>query len=41
MAFRQTLGSTRWVFDDLRTLLAKASPFRSGDALDGRHSFTL
>jgi ethanolamine ammonia-lyase large subunit len=30
-----TLRGTRYVFDDLRTLLARASPFRSGDALAG------
>jgi ethanolamine ammonia-lyase large subunit len=35
VAFRQTLGSTTWVFDDLATLMAKASPYRSGDALAG------
>ena len=29
------MGSTRYVFDDLRTLLARATPFRSGDALAG------
>ncbi len=35
MAFRQDLGGTRYVFDDLRALLARASPLRSGDALAG------
>ncbi|CAH0289674.1 Ethanolamine ammonia-lyase heavy chain [Roseomonas sp. CECT 9278] len=35
MPFAQTLGGTRYVFDDLKTLLARASPFRSGDALAG------
>ena len=35
MAFRQLLGRTTWAFDDLRTLMAKASPLRSGDALAG------
>jgi ethanolamine ammonia-lyase large subunit len=35
MAFRQDLGGTRYVFEDLRALLAKATPFRSGDALAG------
>ncbi|MCX8133352.1 MAG: ethanolamine ammonia-lyase subunit EutB [Roseococcus sp.] len=35
MAFRHTVAGTRYVFDDLRTLLARASPFRSGDALAG------
>ncbi len=31
----QTLGATRYVFDDLKTLLARASPDRSGDRLAG------
>lgn len=35
MAYAHTVGGTRYVFDDLRTLLARASPFRSGDALAG------
>lgn len=35
MAYRCTIRNTRYVFDDLKTLLAKASPFRSGDALAG------
>ncbi len=35
MTYAHTLGGTRYVFDDLRTLLARASPFRSGDALAG------
>jgi ethanolamine ammonia-lyase large subunit len=35
MPFTQTLGSTRYVFDDLKTLLARASPDRSGDRLAG------
>src|ERR1700712_1698667 len=34
-AFSQTLGGTRWQFEDLRGLLAKASPARSGDSLAG------
>jgi ethanolamine ammonia-lyase large subunit len=29
------VGQARYVFPDLRTLLAKASPFRLGDALAG------
>jgi len=33
MAYTQTLGTTRHVFDDLKTLLARASPDRSGDRL--------
>ncbi|HUO13002.1 MAG TPA: ethanolamine ammonia-lyase subunit EutB [Caulobacteraceae bacterium] len=35
MAYRQSLGSTTWVFEDLRALMSKASPYRSGDALAG------
>jgi len=35
MAFRHVIGSTSYVFEDLRTLLARATPFRSGDALAG------
>ena len=35
MAFAYTLGRTRYVFADLRELLAKATPLRSGDALAG------
>jgi ethanolamine ammonia-lyase large subunit len=35
MTFRQTVGGTTWVFEDLRDLLAKASPERSGDQLAG------
>jgi ethanolamine ammonia-lyase large subunit len=35
MSFAATLGSTRHVFPDLATLLARASPARSGDALAG------
>ncbi len=34
-AYRTTFGSTTHVFDDLKTLLAKASPRRSGDELAG------
>ncbi len=32
---RTTLGGTRYVFADLKTLMAKASPARSGDELAG------
>ncbi len=32
---RTTLGGTRYVFPDLKTLMAKASPARSGDELAG------
>jgi ethanolamine ammonia-lyase large subunit len=35
MAFTHALGSVRYQFADLRDLLAKASPARSGDALAG------
>ena len=35
MTYRQTIGRQTWVFEDLRTLLAKASPLRSGDRLAG------
>ena len=35
MAYRSTVASVTHVFDDLRTLLAKASPARSGDSLAG------
>jgi ethanolamine ammonia-lyase large subunit len=33
--YGHTVGSVRYRFADLRTLLAKATPFRSGDALAG------
>ena len=35
MSYQTTIDGTRWVFPDLSTLLAKASPARSGDALAG------
>jgi ethanolamine ammonia-lyase large subunit len=35
MAYRHTIDSTVHVFDDLRTVLAKATPLRSGDRLAG------
>ncbi len=35
MAYQQSIGTTRYVFEDLKTVLARASPFRSGDALAG------
>ena len=35
MPYAQTIGTTRYVFDDLKTLLARASPERSGDRLAG------
>jgi ethanolamine ammonia-lyase large subunit len=33
--YSATIGARRYAFDDLRTLLAKASPLRSGDQLAG------
>ncbi|WJV52546.1 ethanolamine ammonia-lyase subunit EutB [Pectobacteriaceae bacterium CE90] len=33
--YQTTLGHRRYIFRDLRELMAKASPFRSGDALAG------
>jgi len=35
MAYHCTIGNTSYRFEDLKTLLAKASPYRSGDALAG------
>ena len=35
MAYRHTIDSTVYAFDDLRDVLAKASPLRSGDRLAG------
>src|SRR4051794_26818534 len=35
MGYAQSLAHTRYVFENLRTLLARASPYRSGDALAG------
>jgi ethanolamine ammonia-lyase large subunit len=35
LAYAHTIGGTRHIFADLRTLLARATPFRSGDALAG------
>ncbi|GKQ50119.1 ethanolamine ammonia-lyase subunit EutB [Bradyrhizobium sp. Ce-3] len=35
MLYRHTIDATNYAFDDLRTLLAKASPPRSGDRLAG------
>ena len=35
MVYRQTIDATSYVFDDLRDLLAKATPPRSGDRLAG------
>ncbi|HEX3440562.1 MAG TPA: ethanolamine ammonia-lyase subunit EutB [Pseudolabrys sp.] len=33
--YSATIGARRYVFDDLKTLLAKATPLRSGDAVAG------
>src|SRR5438874_12339793 len=35
MVYRQNIGATSYVFADLRELLAKATPLRSGDRLAG------
>jgi len=35
MGFASTIGNTRYTFESLRELLAKATPLRSGDALAG------
>lgn len=35
MSYSHTFGQTRWQFADLRTLLARATPHRSGDVLAG------
>jgi ethanolamine ammonia-lyase large subunit len=35
MAFAHTIGNIRYAFDNLRELLAKATPLRSGDVLAG------
>ena len=35
MAYHQVIGSQRYVFQDLKDLMAKASPIRSGDLLAG------
>ena len=35
MSFSQSIGRVRYLFPDLKTLLAKASPLRSGDLLAG------
>ena len=35
MGYAETLGGTRYVFSDLKTLLARATPPRSGDRLAG------
>src|SRR3954462_9687597 len=35
MAYTETIGGTRYTFADLKTLLARATPLRSGDMLAG------
>lgn len=35
MAYQHTIGGERWQFSDLRDVMAKATPLRSGDALAG------
>jgi ethanolamine ammonia-lyase large subunit len=35
MVYRQTIAATSYMFDDLRDLMAKATPPRSGDRLAG------
>ena len=35
MTFAHTIGNTRYTFANLRELLAKATPLRSGDVLAG------
>jgi len=35
MTFAHSIGSTRYTFESLRELLAKATPHRSGDVLAG------
>ena len=35
MVYRHTIDATTYVFDELRDLLAKATPPRSGDRLAG------
>jgi ethanolamine ammonia-lyase large subunit len=40
MSFVHNIGNTRYVFDTLQELLAKATPLRSGDAMAGVASLT-
>ena len=35
MTYSHSVGGTTWRFDDLREVMAKASPARSGDLLAG------
>ena len=41
MTYFHTIGHQRYVFADLRTLLAKATPARSGDQLSGVMAQTM
>jgi len=40
MAYFSTIGVKRYQFDDLKTLMAKATPERSGDCLAGIAAFS-
>lgn len=40
MSYRYTIANQNYVFDDLKTLMAKATPYRTGDALAGIHAET-
>ena len=35
MIYRHAIGPRNWVFGDLKELMAKATPMRSGDMLAG------
>ncbi len=35
MVYRQTIRGSTYLFEDLKTLMAKATPARSGDLLAG------
>ena len=39
--YAETVGGTRYSFSDLRTLLARATPLRSGDVLAGVASASM
>ena len=41
MAYSHTIGSQRYLFADLRTLMARATPARSGDQLSGVMAQTM
>ncbi len=38
MSYKFSLGTLTYAFKDLKTLMAKATPFRTGDALAGLHA---